>query len=1612
MKAPAGPPTVYGPEISATRCETRATAVPRGEPGLQDQRAAQPPSSLSTSEKLLEALAEGVQQLQRAQLEHLEKAEMRRLEESPEQCKPGTTTLPALAPPNGNESAVALQDWVEVIDGPLRDISDSSSWWWDTVKERAQQSCKMWVAGPYVWLALKPPAADGLEKGKYSRLSARTAGMMLQAMAEVVRAEMVARAITRSPVALLFRLYTMYQPGGESEKAYILQYLVSPPKASTATDLVTILRLNNVVSELWAKDRDVMFRTQLVKSRLGVDTSPTWETTLQLHQHLRAESESLASGLPTSAKPGAADPTQDSTLSAKWPSTAQDIHDNGTYDDFYKYDSEWKWRRKKVQMVYGAWGMQKGRHVASGCPTKNEGGDGTPFKSKGKAKPKSAPTTPTAKDDGGQGGSAAARAMVAEPEPQPPAPTSPVNQEGSQQGSQSGEVKDALRDAAQALRSLMSSGSTTASSPASTLEGLQRQLDELRLKTMKVSEDVSVLRMTQRTSLDGRVALEPTEVPTLIDSGATHILRHPRDDGELASATRVSVTLANDEKRDLLQTESGAILSTSKDTQPILPMAELVRAGCEISWKRGVFKVVHPVWGELRTALRGGCPELAQEQAAKLVNEIEKKKLQEFREGVSLLKSKLEHLVHEERLPWTTYASRYLESGLAKDLWKALQGSFLKSLPEASLDALCSGVRLDGGWQHLKTFPFPRRLRKRLLDSKQWIIYLSVHRDEVLPRPELHHEDAVVLTAHPDLLPQVYEALLWAATGRIAAVVGSTPGSSMMKDSQMVRLARAFVLYVIGRLARPTSRVGFCWTAPKEGRGEALDTTLRDFKGATSMDEVDVVKASGTEGKEKVMSIVTNYNGESLDPQCYFEDVEMNKCVEEAMSPEEWKDHVKAGLQGDRTKAARVKYLLVAKFTIPKSYVTGEFEPTGSDPPVDEEVGHEDLFDEEEGGEVMKASVYDSSSKDLLHGDEEEDTPADEDALPEEERDEGKGVGPIPMDVKPPQATYLLFAEPMLNDKGPTIASAVQAVVLYLQSLNIPVLRFHSDRAAQLMTRSLTQWLHGQAIRVSTSTPGVPQENGAAENAVKEVKLTTRKILSSSTLDKAFWPVAARAAASIQRARVLQQVPRMVTGFGAKVLVKKRRYAASGALIRLEFDERWAEGIYLGLSDQVSNGHRVYVDGIFTRTKNVKDKAKLVDAGDEGRDDGEKRMGDEPELPRARRRIVGKSTPRVATLDRRVDLGVYDDDLPEDQEEPGVYDDDLQDDQDESGEDDGLVNTAESAVEEAHLPPRVAALDQGRAEAQTGQMEFIDPEDYAKEIIYNEDDVNEDVIERLFELLPSQGLPRQTEDCGASGLSPKAWASGVYRHGGVLGVRNSPKEFPYSTRLVNQFIRGVLGESATWSTFSLHRNLSVKRHRDSHNARDELSYLIPISDFRQGGLWTQAGVDEVVDDDEVVVVDGKRGSVKPLQSEEGSKKVISFNPRQWHATMPWTGDRLVLAVYKVRGLNKIKPVDEDVALDLGFPLPTNDAESPRMCKLIGGEGEQPGPVPQEEAEVELEPVEEFMYIRMSEAEWNTTIARYGPDHYVAEMAVRWRRIARTRGGELELSDPGRHCCRC
>ena len=143
---------------------------------------------------------------------------------------------------------------------------------------------------------------------------------------------------------------------------------------------------------------------------------------------------------------------------------------------------------------------------------------------------------------------------------------------------------------------------------------------------------------------------------------------------------------------------------------------------------------------------------------------------------------------------------------------------------------------------------------------------------------------------------------------------------------------------------------------------------------------------------------------------------------------------------------------------------------------------------------------------------------------------------------------------------------------------------------------------------------------------------------------------------------------------------------------------------------------------------------------------------------------------------------------------------------------------------------------------------------------------------------------------------------------------------------------------------------------------------------------------------------GERGFVKIFQSDEGNKQVIPFDPRRWHATRQWSGNRLVLAVYNVRGLEKFKGLDREIVERLGFQLcqESSTVEAPKICKLLGSEG---GEVQEpQQVDVELEPREAVLHIRLTIQEWNVTSARYGPDHYIQGMAERWEQI------NLEVED--------
>ena len=90
---------------------------------------------------------------------------------------------------------------------------------------------------------------------------------------------------------------------------------------------------------------------------------------------------------------------------------------------------------------------------------------------------------------------------------------------------------------------------TSSSTAVPTYESIQRQLDEMKLRAMKVKGGTSKGAEAQGV---------------LLDSGSTHVLRPARSDDERETCQAVSVTLAGDEQRVLHQTPAGSIIVDPK----------------------------------------------------------------------------------------------------------------------------------------------------------------------------------------------------------------------------------------------------------------------------------------------------------------------------------------------------------------------------------------------------------------------------------------------------------------------------------------------------------------------------------------------------------------------------------------------------------------------------------------------------------------------------------------------------------------------------------------------------------------------------------------------------------------------------------------------------------------------------------------------------------------------------------------------------------------------------------------------------------------------------------------------------------------------------------------
>eukprot|EP00439_Symbiodinium_sp_Y106_P079760 s160_g18.t1 len=315
------------------------------------------------------------------------------------------------------------------------------------------------------------------------------------------------------------------------------------------------------------------------------------------------------------------------------------------------------------------------------------------------------------------------------------------------------------------------------------------------------------------------------------------------------------------------------------------------------------------------------------------------------------------------------------------------------------------------------------------------------------------------------------------------------------------------------------------------------------------------------------------------------------------------------------------KYMFVAKVKIPRSLVDD-----GRGAAVDYDPGEVDEIapPKEEDFDYMDPAV--SVGHDV-------EGPADDEGDEEEGPRTSIKEHEDEIDVTGPDLVNLIFASGLQDNKGTTVLEAIQDVVLYCSSLNIPIVRFHCDRGMEFYARSTRQWIKNQGIRFTTSEGGLHQQNGVVENAVKFVKQRTRTLLLGAKLPQRVWPQAAAAAAAIQRASALGMETKLAAPFGARVLIRRREYGGIAEPGKPDdLAPRWIEGYYLGLSETLRRGHVVYVnndDGEkFVHTVHV--RAGLVDPGGV---EGDYEV-DPPEPPLRRLRENAKGSGDVVSVSK------------------------------------------------------------------------------------------------------------------------------------------------------------------------------------------------------------------------------------------------------------------------------------------------------------------------------------------------------------------------------------------
>ena len=744
---------------------------------------------------ILEALTKGVQQLQELQAQALTKGEA---PPTIEVVKPGTVALPLLPDLKKGDaagSALKFQDWLEISSSILADVSEHSGQWWEQILQMVGTTYGRWLAAtPLERLQITPAGETSLCSGRWIRVNARIASMILTSMGDELKADAVAQRITQSVPRMVFRLFTVFQPGGSAERQDLLQRLQSPRdsmKGESVEDALRVLQawprwvarcasmkmtppdpqvlargLMDLTSAFINSSPDAAFRTSMLRTSLRLDAQPDLEQVTSYQRHLQAELETLvnagtmATATSTTspkvraaevAPPGKRDKGADLCRHFAKPSGCKRGSRCNYSHSMAGMDKELRWKKCL------ACGSES--HRQKECPVN---------------KPRTAnPSTSSP---------SSASKNEKESSPSRPQPVS-VQQLGAPIAAGEGSsgivpgvpwtLESLIQATQQFVQAQPQPGQEERPSSPEKTGGSVKSL---------VVKDIRVSAMATTTAL--------------LDSGATHSLRAAKSKSEWANAEGVMVTLAGDSQLAMKMNEGGTLLlppqlaQGQSAAQTIVPLGELVRTlGYSLVWTPTKCILEDGEGNQIPLSTNAGCPQVREAEALAMIARLEDRKLEQLENAAMVTNDRVSMAAMALRRSWFDRLQGYVtgEGSEARQLaLRALRDApFFQDVPGECLGGLVPEDLPGSGWEALKGVSFlSRPQRRRLLGAKKWVVHLFSGDPGHYEIAKLDRGDTVVLqldirnSRGQDITnPETWKMLMWGAReGRIDLVLGGPPG--------------------------------------------------------------------------------------------------------------------------------------------------------------------------------------------------------------------------------------------------------------------------------------------------------------------------------------------------------------------------------------------------------------------------------------------------------------------------------------------------------------------------------------------------------------------------------------------------------------------------------------------------------------------------------------------------------------------------------------------------------------------------------------------------------------------------------------------------------------------